>query len=82
MAAGSYRKTLGQRGVWAFLWTQFLGAFNDNVFKIVVILIAATSPGQEATATSRSPARCSSRRSCSSPATPAISRIASASGAC
>ena len=49
MAAGTYRTTLGRRGVWPFLGTQFLGAFNDNVFKIVVILLAATTPGRDAT---------------------------------
>ena len=37
MAAGTYRTTLTRPGLWPFLWTQFLGAFNDNVFKIVVI---------------------------------------------
>ncbi len=49
MAAGTYRTTLGRRGVWPFLGTQFLGAFTDNVFKIVVILLAATTPGRDAT---------------------------------
>ncbi|HUL71794.1 MAG TPA: acyl-[ACP]--phospholipid O-acyltransferase [Vicinamibacterales bacterium] len=48
MAGGTYGSTLGRRGVWPFLWTQFLGAFNDNVFKIVVILLAATAPGRDA----------------------------------
>ena len=38
--ARSYRETLAQRGVQPFLWTQFLGAFNDNLFKIVVSLVA------------------------------------------
>src|SRR5882724_645991 len=34
-------KQLGQdRSFQSFLWTQFLGAFNDNVFKIVVSLFA------------------------------------------
>src|SRR5262249_30673627 len=49
MAAGTYRTTLTRRGLWPFLWTQFLGAFNDNVFKIVVILLAATTPGRDST---------------------------------
>ena len=49
MAAGTYRTTLTRRGLWPFLWTQFLGAFNDNVFKVVVILLAATTPGRDAT---------------------------------
>src|SRR2546425_13138177 len=38
--ARSYRDTLAQRGLQPFLWTQFLGAFNDNLFKIVVSLVA------------------------------------------
>ena len=34
-------KQLGQdRSFQSFLWTQFLGAFNDNLFKIVVSLFA------------------------------------------
>jgi len=36
----SYRQTLKRRGLQPFLWTQFLGALNDNVFKIVVSLLA------------------------------------------
>lgn len=43
MAAGSYRQIVGQKGTQAFLWTQFLGAFNDNVFKIAVSLIAVSA---------------------------------------
>jgi acyl-[acyl-carrier-protein]-phospholipid O-acyltransferase/long-chain-fatty-acid--[acyl-carrier-protein] ligase len=38
--AGTYRETLRHRGLQPFLWTQFLGAFNDNVFKIAVTLMA------------------------------------------
>jgi acyl-[acyl-carrier-protein]-phospholipid O-acyltransferase / long-chain-fatty-acid--[acyl-carrier-protein] ligase len=38
--ARSYRETLTERGLQPFLWTQFLGAFNDNLFKIVVSLVA------------------------------------------
>jgi acyl-[acyl-carrier-protein]-phospholipid O-acyltransferase/long-chain-fatty-acid--[acyl-carrier-protein] ligase len=38
--AGSYRDTLAIRGLPSFLWTQFLGAFNDNLFKMVVSLVA------------------------------------------
>jgi acyl-[acyl-carrier-protein]-phospholipid O-acyltransferase/long-chain-fatty-acid--[acyl-carrier-protein] ligase len=45
MAAGTYRVTLAYRGVQPFLWTQFLGAFNDNVFKIIVSLIAIETIG-------------------------------------
>src|SRR5262245_58385 len=40
MAAHSYRETLKQPGLQPFLWTQFLGAFNDNLFKIVVSMLA------------------------------------------
>src|SRR5207237_10108457 len=38
--AGTYRDTLSHRGLQPFLWTQFLGAFNDNLFKIVVSMLA------------------------------------------
>ena len=31
-----YGVLLGNRGFQAFLWTQFLGAFNDNVYKMIV----------------------------------------------
>jgi acyl-[acyl-carrier-protein]-phospholipid O-acyltransferase/long-chain-fatty-acid--[acyl-carrier-protein] ligase len=40
MTNGSYRQTLARPGLQPFLWTQFLGAFNDNLFKIVVSLLA------------------------------------------
>src|SRR5438045_1696325 len=40
MASGSYRQVLDEKGFHPFLWTQFLGAFNDNLFKIVVSLLA------------------------------------------
>jgi acyl-[acyl-carrier-protein]-phospholipid O-acyltransferase / long-chain-fatty-acid--[acyl-carrier-protein] ligase len=40
MASGSYRQVLTQKGFQPFLWTQFLGAFNDNLFKIVVSMLA------------------------------------------
>ena len=40
MTAGTYSETLGRRGFQPFIWTQFLGAFNDNLFKIVVSLLA------------------------------------------
>jgi len=40
MTAGTYRDTLRRPGIQPFLWTQFLGAFNDNLFKIVVSLLA------------------------------------------
>lgn len=43
----SYRDTLRQPGFQSFLWTQFLGAVNDNLFKIVVSMLAvrAAAPG-------------------------------------
>src|SRR5438128_10366860 len=50
MTNGSYRQTLARTGLQPFLWTQFLGAFNDNLFKIVVSLLAvhiATRGGGE-----------------------------------
>src|SRR6185295_19434341 len=40
MASHGYGDTLKQRGLQPFLWTQFLGAFNDNLFKIVVSMLA------------------------------------------
>src|SRR5260221_7519348 len=40
MTAHSYGDTLKHRGLQPFLWTQFLGAFNDNLFKIVVSMLA------------------------------------------
>jgi acyl-[acyl-carrier-protein]-phospholipid O-acyltransferase / long-chain-fatty-acid--[acyl-carrier-protein] ligase len=40
MAAGTYKDLLKSFGFQAFLWTQFLGAFNDNLYKIVVALFA------------------------------------------
>ena len=40
MTAGSYSGTLNRKGLQPFIWTQFLGAFNDNLFKIVVSMLA------------------------------------------
>ena len=40
MVSSSYNRLLANKGFQAFLWTQFLGAFNDNVFKIIVSLVA------------------------------------------
>src|SRR6266852_6212445 len=40
MTAGTFRQTLKTLGLQPFLWTQFLGAFNDNLFKMVVSLVA------------------------------------------
>jgi acyl-[acyl-carrier-protein]-phospholipid O-acyltransferase/long-chain-fatty-acid--[acyl-carrier-protein] ligase len=50
--AHHYRDTLKRPGLPSFLWTQFLGAFNDNLFKIVVSmlavhLVAAARAGRE-----------------------------------
>src|SRR5215813_1047777 len=50
--AHHYRDTLKRPGLQSFLWTQFLGAFNDNLFKIVVSMlavrtVAATRAGHE-----------------------------------
>src|SRR5437762_3780380 len=39
-SAGRYRRLLGDGGFQAFLWTQFLGAFNDNVYKMMVSILA------------------------------------------
>ena len=46
MTAHSYRDTLRHRGLQPFLWTQFLGAFNDNLFKIVVSMLAVHAATQ------------------------------------
>src|SRR4051812_3114034 len=40
MTAHSYRDTVRRPGLQPFLWTQFLGAFNDTLFKIVVSMVA------------------------------------------
>ncbi|MFQ5961551.1 MAG: MFS transporter, partial [Candidatus Methylomirabilales bacterium] len=48
MSEGRYTDLLKSFGFQSFLWTQFLGAFNDNVYKIVVAMLAvhvATSSG-------------------------------------
>ncbi len=37
---GRYAQLLGDGGFQAFLWTQFLGAFNDNVYKMMVSILA------------------------------------------
>ena len=44
--SGTYRQSLAHPGAQAFLWTQFLGAFNDNVFKIVVSFMAMDALGR------------------------------------
>jgi acyl-[acyl-carrier-protein]-phospholipid O-acyltransferase / long-chain-fatty-acid--[acyl-carrier-protein] ligase len=40
MTRGGFKGLLKDRGFHAFLWTQFLGAFNDNVYKIIVSMRA------------------------------------------
>jgi len=40
MPIGRYTDTLKHPGLQTFLWTQFLGALNDNIYKIVVSLLA------------------------------------------
>jgi acyl-[acyl-carrier-protein]-phospholipid O-acyltransferase/long-chain-fatty-acid--[acyl-carrier-protein] ligase len=44
MASGSYIEILRIRGFSFFFWTQFLGAFNDNFYKIIVTLVALDIP--------------------------------------
>src|SRR5437867_2279715 len=41
MAHTGFRKVLQDGGFQAFLWTQFLGAFNDSVYQTIVALHAA-----------------------------------------
>src|SRR5450432_1571493 len=40
MAHGGYKDILKNGGFHAFLWTQFLGAFNDSLYKMLVLLAA------------------------------------------
>jgi acyl-[acyl-carrier-protein]-phospholipid O-acyltransferase/long-chain-fatty-acid--[acyl-carrier-protein] ligase len=40
MTSHTYGDTLRRPGLRPFLWTQFLGAFNDNLFKIVASMLA------------------------------------------
>ena len=42
MTHSSYASLLANRGFQCFLWTQFLGAFNDNVFKMIVSVAAVS----------------------------------------
>jgi len=52
MDHGGFKDLLKNGGFHAFLWTQFLGAFNDNVYKIIVSMravhVAANSPNRAA----------------------------------
>src|SRR5580698_10082145 len=36
----TYLALLRDRSFHSFLWTQFLGAFNDNVYKMIVSIMA------------------------------------------
>ncbi|MBI5643678.1 MAG: MFS transporter [Deltaproteobacteria bacterium] len=40
MSIGKYKDLLKSLGFQSYIWTQFLGAFNDNVFKIVLSMVA------------------------------------------
>lgn len=40
MAIGKFQDVLALRGFQPFLWTQFLGALNDNLYKMLVSLAA------------------------------------------
>ena len=47
---GSFKDLLQNAGFQSFLWTQFLGAFNDNLYKMIVSMRAvhvAASTGTE-----------------------------------
>lgn len=45
MSFAKYKNLLKSFGFQSFLWTQFLGAFNDNVFKIVISMYAVNMAG-------------------------------------
>jgi acyl-[acyl-carrier-protein]-phospholipid O-acyltransferase / long-chain-fatty-acid--[acyl-carrier-protein] ligase len=49
MATGKYIDILKDRGFFCFFWTQFLGAFNDNFYKIIVTLVALDIPASGGT---------------------------------
>ena len=70
MADSGYRQTISHPGLPSFLWTQFLGAFNDNLFKIVVSMLAV-----QAAAGSRLGRRAVARGRGLHPAVPAVFRI-------
>lgn len=42
MFLARYKNLLRSAGFQSFLWTQFLGAFNDNVYKIALSMFAVT----------------------------------------
>src|SRR6266849_825257 len=43
MAHRGFSNVLKQQGFQAFLWTQFLGAFNDSVYQTIVALHVGTA---------------------------------------
>src|SRR5215831_7416518 len=45
MAHGNFKDLLTKGGFQAFLWTQFLGAFNDSVYQTIVALHAGSVDG-------------------------------------
>ncbi|MBI5561426.1 MAG: MFS transporter [Deltaproteobacteria bacterium] len=47
MSFAKYKNLVKSLGFQSFLWTQFLGAFNDNVFKIVISMFAVNMAGGE-----------------------------------
>jgi len=53
MIHSSYGHLLRDRGFQSFLWTQFLGAFNDNVFKMIVSVAAVAYTAGDADAGSQ-----------------------------
>ena len=40
MSIGKFKDVVASRGFQPFLWTQFLGALNDNLYKMIVSLAA------------------------------------------
>lgn len=53
MTNSSYASLLRDRGFQSFLWMQFLGAFNDNVFKMIVSVAAVSYTAGDASAGSQ-----------------------------
>ena len=70
MTAHTYATRCRHRGLQPFLWTQFLGAFNDNLFKIVVSMLAV-----HAATPANGRARAVARRRGLHPAVPALLRL-------
>ena len=42
MGVGKYKELLKSGGFRSFLWAQFLGALNDNLYKMIVSLFAVS----------------------------------------